>query len=153
MMLIEMYREDYKNLTGVDYSENAVKLAAEIAKDQDMDIKYEVLDLLSATDIDRVFGSKKFDVIHDKGTYDAISLHPDNPQDKRTKYISNLYKLAADDGLLILSSCNWTENELCTALTGSFEKYKSIPTPTFKFGGTVGTVVTQVVFKKIVSNE
>lgn len=153
MMLVEMHQEEYRNLTGVDYSENAIRLAAEIAKDKDMDIKYEVLDMLSATDIDRLFGSTKFNVIHDKGTYDAISLHPENPQEKRDKYIANVHKLAADDGLFILSSCNWTESELCTAFMGSFEMYKLIPTPTFRFGGTVGTVYTQVVFKKILSNE
>lgn len=149
MMLIELYREDFKNLTGVDYSENAIKLAAGIAKDQDMSIAYNVLDLLSSEDIEQQFECKKFDVIHDKGTYDAISLHPENASAKKIEYITNLHNLAADNGLLILSSCNWTEAELCIALDGKFEKFKMIPTPTFKFGGSVGTVVTQIVFKKV----
>lgn len=149
MMLIELYREGYKRLTGVDYSVNAINLSKRIADDQDIDITYEVLDLLSADEIKRLFGDKKFDVVHDKGTYDAISLHPDDPTEKRLKYIQNLYDITSNDGHLILSSCNWTEDELCKSLVGKFEIYKTIPTPTFKFGGKVGSVVTQVVFKKM----
>lgn len=149
MMLIELYREGFKNLTGVDYSANAVELASQIAKDQDMNIAYKLLDLLNIDDIKQQFEEKTFDIVHDKGTYDAISLHPNNPTDKRKTYIKNLYNLTSNNGLLILSSCNWTEEELCAALVGKFEKFKTIPTPTFKFGGSVGTVVTQIAFKKI----
>lgn len=153
MMLVELYREHFTNLTGVDYSENAIELASQIAKDQQMDIDYMVVDLLSSTDVEQRFGNQHFDIIHDKGTYDAISLHPDNPHEKRNKYISILHSLATAGGLLILSSCNWTDAELCTALKGKFEKFKMIPTPTFRFGGSEGSVVTQVVFKKVESNQ
>lgn len=153
MMLIELYREEFTNLTGADYSENAIELASQIAKDQQMNINYVVLDLLDQADVEQKFGNQPFDIIHDKGTYDAISLHPDNPQEKRNKYISILHSLAAADGLLILSSCNWTEIELVTALKGKFEKFKMIPTPTFRFGGSEGSVVTQIVFKKVISNQ
>lgn len=153
MMLVELYREGYTNLTGVDYSANAIELAAQIAADQNMNITYTVLDLLSADEIKQKFGDKQFDVVHDKGTYDAISLHPENPAEKRVMYIENLYNLASSSGLLILSSCNWTEAELCTSLSGKFEPYKKIPTPTFKFGGSVGSVVTQIVFKKCTATD
>lgn len=151
MMLVELYREGYKNLTGVDYSENAIELAKQIAADQDMQITYKVLDLLDDTDITEKFGNKQFDIVHDKGTYDAISIHPENPAEKRAAYIQNIHNLTSDNGLLILTSCNWTETELCTSLKGKFELYKIIPTPTFKFGGSTGSVVTQIVFKKIIS--
>lgn len=148
MMLVELYRENYKNLTGIDYAENAIELAKQIASDQDMNIDYEVLDLLDRNDIESKLGGKLYDIVHDKGTYDAISLHPESPAEKRSTYIQHLFNLTANDGFLILTSCNWTEDELCKSLNGIFTKYKSIPTPTFKFGGTVGSVVTQTVFKK-----
>lgn len=147
-MLVELYREGYRNLSGIDYSANAITLAKQIAADQDMDITYEMLDLLNANEIVQKFRTKTFDVVHDKGTYDAISLHPDNPSEKRTQYIENLFKLTSTNGLLILSSCNWTEAELCSCMKGKFELYKTIPTPTFRFGGSVGSVVTQIVLKK-----
>lgn len=148
MMLVELYREGYRNLTGIDYSANAIALAKQIATDQNMNITYEMLDLLQNNEITHKFGANTFDVVHDKGTYDAISLHPDNPAAKRAQYIENLFKLTTNNGLLILSSCNWTEAELCSSLHGKFQLYKTIPTPTFKFGGSVGSVVTQIVFKK-----
>lgn len=148
MMLVELHREGYKNLAGADYSENAIELAKRIAADQDININYNVLDLLDPQDIKSKLDGKTFDIVHDKGTYDAISLHPDNPTEKRSIYIQHLYGMTSADGLLILSSCNWTEDELCKSFCGKFNKFKTIPTPTFKFGGSVGSVVTQVVFKK-----
>lgn len=148
MMLVELYRENYRNLTGIDYSANAITLAKQIAADQSMNIAYEVLDLLNSNEIEEKFGAKAFDVVHDKGTYDAISLHPVDPAEKRAQYIENVFKLTSNNGLLIISSCNWTEAELCASLSGKFQLYKAIPTPTFKFGGSVGSVVTQIVFKK-----
>lgn len=153
MMLIELYREGYQNLTGVDYSANAVQLASQIAIDQNMNINYRVVDLLNADDINVTFPNKTFDIVHDKGTYDAISLHPENPGLKRITYLENIWNLTSDNGFLILSSCNWTESELCAALNNKFKLYKAIPTPTFKFGGSVGSVVTQIVLKKCLNAE
>lgn len=153
MMLVELYREGYQNLTGIDYSANAIALAKQIAADQDMEITYEELDLLNSNEITQKLGTKTFDIVHDKGTYDAISLHPEDPAAKRAQYIDNLFKLTSNDGLLILSSCNWTEAELCSSLKGKFQLYKTIPTPTFRFGGSIGSVVTQSVFKKLTTSD
>lgn len=147
-MLIELAREEYKNLMGIDYSTNAIELSKSIAADQELDIEYSVLDLLSSENIQEVLGSRQFDIVHDKGTYDAISLHPDDPQSKREAYISNVHKMLDNEGLFILTSCNWTEDELLRSFTGRFIIYKTIPTPTFKFGGKTGSVITQIVFKK-----
>lgn len=83
------------------------------------------------------------------GTYDAISLHPDNSKEKRMTYIDNLYKITENDGLMIITSCNWTESELENAFKCKFVKHSVIPTPSFKFGGHVGNVVTSIVFKKV----
>lgn len=147
-MLIELAREGYTHLTGIDYSSNAIELSKQIAADQNLSINYDVLDLLDENDIHIQLGDTKFDVVHDKGTYDAISLHQDDPAAKRATYISHLHKITAENGLLILTSCNWTEDELCTSLATKFIKHALIPTPTFKFGGKEGSVVTQIVFKR-----
>lgn len=148
-MLIELSREGFHNLTGIDYSENAIELSKEIARDQKIDINYKLVDLLSAASVEEKLGGQQFDIIHDKGTYDAISLHPNNPTEKRNAYIDNMYRICAEDGLLIVSSCNWTDEELCISLSKRFVKHKTIPTPTFKFGGKVGSVLTQIVFKRL----
>lgn len=149
MMLVELAREDYTNLMGIDYSLNAIELSKCIAADQDLDIEYAVLDLLSDENISEVLGERQFNIVHDKGTYDAVSLHPNDPSSKRQAYIHNVHNLLADDGLFILTSCNWTEDELHESFAGRFLKYKIIPTPTFQFGGKTGSVITQIVFKKV----
>lgn len=42
LFLIELANDEYKDLTGVDYSEEAIALAKEIAEKQKVEIKYQV---------------------------------------------------------------------------------------------------------------
>ena len=145
MMLIELAREGFTNLIGVDYSPKAIELSQSIANDQELSIQYKVADLLSDTEME-LLGLYK--IVHDKGTYDAISLNPDNTKLRRIQYIDNIYKILDDDGLFIITSCNWTEQELINTFNDKFSLHTVIPTPTFKFGGRVGNVVTSLVFAK-----
>ncbi|XP_058124447.1 EEF1A lysine methyltransferase 2 [Anopheles ziemanni] len=145
MMLIELAREGYTKLTGIDYSPKAIELAKAICKDQSLAIDYKVVDLLSESEVNAL---GLFKVVHDKGTYDAISLHPDDAKTMRNLYIDHVHQMLTDDGLFILTSCNWTESELVSSFGELFRLQTVIPTPTFKFGGKVGSVVTSVVFIK-----
>ena len=56
--------------------------------------------------------SSTYHVCIDKGTYDAISLMPNNAQLQRTCYIKNVHRILKENGLLVITSCNWTEKEL-----------------------------------------
>lgn len=147
-MLVEMAREGYSNLTGVDYSPKAIELAQSICQDQELVITYKVVDLLSEPEVAAL---GKFKVVHDKGTYDAVSLHPEDSKIMRETYITSVAQLLQDDGFFILTSCNWTQAELVKSFEDVFDLHVGIPTPAFKFGGAVGNVVTSVVFvKKVV---
>ena len=70
----------------------------------------------SASEIKRNLGRESFDVCIDKGTYDAISLCPEDAASKRQKYIDNVFELLCSPEdtkkFLILTSCNWTKDEL-----------------------------------------
>ncbi|KAH8412418.1 hypothetical protein KR009_001845 [Drosophila setifemur] len=144
MFLVGLAQEGYSRLTGTDYSPKAIELAQAIAKDNGLDITYKVADL---TQPQNDLGT--FDVVHDKGTYDAVSLCPENPKEKRALYLATLEKLlASSDSLFVITSCNWTEDELMLCFGDKLVKLATIPTPTFKFGGKIGSVVTSVVFKK-----
>lgn len=57
-------------------------------------------------------GIRQHDVCIDKGTYDAISLNPDNSLIQRHKYKQSVSRLIKPLGLFIITSCNWTESEL-----------------------------------------
>ncbi|KAH8405126.1 hypothetical protein KR222_004196 [Zaprionus bogoriensis] len=145
MFLIALAQEGFSQLSGCDYSPKAIELAEGIAKDQSLAIAYSVADLTQ--DTPPTLGV--YDIVHDKGTYDAISLCPDNPKQKRTNYLATVAQLLRDErSLFVITSCNWTEDELLLSFGDLFVKHCSIPTPTFKFGGKVGNVVTSVVFTK-----
>lgn len=143
MTLIELSVNDFTNLTGYDYSNDAILLAKEIANKHVCNIKYEVKDILAP--ITSPF--EKFKIVHDKGTYDAISLS-ENSKDNRTTYIENVYSILDDNGLYIITSCNWTQDELLGQFNKLFHLNSAIPTPEFKFGGKVGNVVTSLVLEK-----
>lgn len=89
-----------------------------------------------------------FKLVHDKGTYDAISLHSDNPKIMRQKYIDNVYKLLLPSGYLTISSCNWTELELKIQFNSCFDLIHTVNAPAMKFGGKIGQSVTTVFFRK-----
>ncbi|XP_030567594.1 EEF1A lysine methyltransferase 2 [Drosophila novamexicana] len=145
MFLVALANEGFTQLTGVDYSPKAIELAKGIAKDQALNISYDVADLTQS--VCPTLGT--YDIVHDKGTYDAVSLCPDNPKEQRTNYLATVAQLLHDENsLFIITTCNWTEDELLQSFEHLFDKYCTIPTPTFKFGGKVGNVVTSVVFKK-----
>ncbi|KAI7818758.1 S-adenosyl-L-methionine-dependent methyltransferase [Gamsiella multidivaricata] len=92
-LLLDLAELGFEDLTGIDYSPAAIELARAVAKDKELDhiIKYEAVDFLAeketlgwCTQQAGAEGNglpKKFKVLLDKGTYDAISLHQKNKRD------------------------------------------------------------------------
>ena len=58
------------------------------------------------------FDDAPFDVCTDKGTYDAISLCPEDSCSKRKQYVTSVASLLTDRGIYIITSCNWTGEEI-----------------------------------------
>ncbi|GAU32765.1 hypothetical protein TSUD_323330 [Trifolium subterraneum] len=126
--------------------------------------KYDVDDVLE-TKLEQVF-----QLVMDKGTLDAIGLHPDGPV-KRMMYWDSVSRLVASGGILVITSCNSTKDELVQEVE-SFNQRKSANAPelevakddescrdplfryvshvrtypTFMFGGSVGSRVATVAF-------
>ncbi|XP_048740927.1 EEF1A lysine methyltransferase 2-like [Ostrea edulis] len=149
IMLIEMARRGYTNLTGVDYSEGAIDLAKSVAHKEEITcINYQVVDLV-ADDCTEKYTclTKKYKVVIDKGTYDAISLIPDDEMEARTAYLRTVKRIVSDNGLFVITSCNWTEQQLLQFWETDFELLEKIPTPSFQFGGQQGNTVTSIVLK------
>lgn len=145
-LLIDLAEEGFSNLYGVDYSQEAIDLANQIVKEKEYDIEYACADLCRVSNEGLL--TNKYNICHDKGTYDAISMCPENPTEKKNAYIKTVYQLLDINGSLIITFCNWTEEELLQQFEEYFEKVHTIPTPSFMFGGNVGSFVTTVVFKK-----
>ncbi|XP_054839583.1 EEF1A lysine methyltransferase 2 isoform X2 [Eublepharis macularius] len=89
-----------------------------------------------------------FHVCIDKGTFDAISLNPDNAGSKRKQYVKSLHRILRPGGLFLITSCNWTKEELLNEFGEGFILLEELPTSTFCFGGRTGNNVTVLVFQQ-----
>ncbi|KAL3813289.1 hypothetical protein ACJIZ3_014557 [Penstemon smallii] len=162
LLLQELAKQGFNDLTGTDYSEGAIDLARSLAdRDGFSNVKFLVDDVLD-TKLDR-----KFQLVTDKGTLDAIGLHPDG-HIKRVMYWDSVAGLVAPGGLLIITSCNSTKDELIQEVEAFNQRTSQEPEtifnqdrnrgppfqyidhirsyPTFMFGGSVGSRVATVAF-------
>jgi len=161
MLLLALREEGFTNLVGVDYSEGAVQLARSVAQKEGMgDIQFQVCDILSESSVCQLCKSattstlsgggepdRKFSVCLDKGTYDAVSLQRPEVTADRDRYRTNVRSLLEPGGLLMLTSCNWTKDQLVTHFHKDFELVEELPAPKFTFGGQTGQTVTSLVFR------
>lgn len=93
-LLLDLAELGFEDLTGIDYSPAAIRLATAVAKDRGFEdiIQYAAVDFLAEKETldwcstlnkqdSESKEPKKFKVMLDKGTYDAISLHQKNKRD------------------------------------------------------------------------
>ncbi|KAH7724721.1 Protein F29B9.1 [Aphelenchoides avenae] len=156
----------FTNLCGVDYCDKAVELARRTAETEkgpsDVTIEFKAADLIAEKTDPNLRG--RFDVVLDKGTWDAISLAGD-----RTTRLKNYRRTVVDLfrtrepgvgteasaklGLFVIFSCNFTKDELIDLFESSQDldlKYEQeIPaTSMLTFAGGTGVTSTGVVFRK-----
>ncbi|KAJ9708337.1 hypothetical protein PVL29_000403 [Vitis rotundifolia] len=106
LLLQELAKQGFSDLTGIDCSEGAINLAHNLAdRDGFTSINFLVDDILE-TKLER-----QFKLVMDKGTLDAIGLHPDGPI-KRIMYWDSISRLVAPGGILVITSCKSTKDEL-----------------------------------------
>ncbi|XP_031571768.1 EEF1A lysine methyltransferase 2-like [Actinia tenebrosa] len=146
MLAIRLAEEGYTNVTGTDYSSGAVQLSQSIAKQEGVDIKFMECDILNLSNSS--LSGHTFDVCLDKGTYDAISLNPQDSTRCRALYIKAVACLLPENGFFIITSCNWTKSELVEQFKEDFTLLDEIPSPSFSFGGQAGNTVTSLIFVK-----
>lgn len=122
------------------------------------------MDLLSSESVyDFVSREGLFDVAIDKGTFDAITLTPDeaNPlrvsERSRDLYLLNTHHLLRSGGIVVITSCNWAAEEL----RQEFERirkgmrqlfefvYEVPPLSSFTFGGVTGVSSVCLAFRRL----
>ncbi|XP_062621656.1 uncharacterized protein LOC134283224 [Saccostrea cucullata] len=89
--------------------------------------------------------TRQYKIVIDKGTYDAISLIPDSEVEARQAYLKTVKHLVDEDRIFVITSCNWTKEQLLQFFKPEFELFEKIPTPSFQFGGQMGSTVTSLV--------
>ncbi|XP_059215441.1 EEF1A lysine methyltransferase 2 [Centropristis striata] len=143
--LVELAKQGYRNLMGIDYSPASVELSKKVLQAEDlMDISVKETDFLNCQG-----ELKGFDVCIDKGTFDAISLNPDNSKENKKLYVQALKDALKDKGFFAITSCNWTKEQLLERFNEGFEFVQELPTPSFQFGGKTGNSVTALIFKRV----
>ncbi|KAI8377665.1 S-adenosyl-L-methionine-dependent methyltransferase [Radiomyces spectabilis] len=152
-LLLELANEGYSNLTGIDYSEAAIDLAKSVADQRGLsNIHYEAVDFLQ----DDSWRQKTYNIVLDKGTFDAISLNPEQKAAKeqgkegpRERYIEATRKMMDPQGLFLITSCNWTMEELIESFKHHFRYHSHVKYPTFSFGGQTGSKICTVAFEPL----
>lgn len=70
----------------------------------------QTLDILN-TAADRV-GDTKYNLLLDKGTFDAISLMEDFGSTIQQQYLTATSEMLEENGLFLIATCNWTREEI-----------------------------------------
>jgi SAM-dependent methyltransferase len=151
-------------MLGVDYSKKSVEFARRIAANKGFDetekvgrkIEFEHWDIMTQHPTSSILNINErgngWDVVHDKGTFDAISLSEE--KDERGRRICEGYKervvpLIKEGGILLITSCNWTEEELNSWFKGDeLEVVERIQYRSFSFGGRKGQTISSVCYRK-----
>jgi SAM-dependent methyltransferase len=141
-------------MVGVDYSPESVRLATSIrdAKDTSYtDISFSEWDILSQPP--GAWLGPGFDVVLDKGTFDAICLSQEQDADGRRiceGYRERVEPLVKKGGRFLITCCNWTEEELKGWFSGGgLELEGKVRYPSFTFGGKTGSSVVTLCFTRV----
>ncbi|XP_060497229.2 EEF1A lysine methyltransferase 2 isoform X3 [Panthera onca] len=124
VFLVELAKFGFSNITGIDYSPSAIQLSGSIIEKEGLsNIKLKVEDFLHlSTEL------SGFHICVDKGTFDAISLNPDSAIEKRKQYVKSLSRVLNGKGFFLITSCNWTKEELLNEFSeGSWNKETDSP--------------------------
>ena len=135
----------FVQLTGVDYVSESVDLATAVAAAAQVPATFLQDDLCDSRLPDACA-----DLVVDKGTLDAVGLSVAGEAGK-ARYSGSLARLLPPGGLLVVTSCNSTADELSAELqgTGVFEEVDRVRNyPVFRFGGVEGARVATVAFRR-----
>ncbi|KAF7970076.1 hypothetical protein HWV62_25054 [Athelia sp. TMB] len=145
-----------EKLSGIDYSPGSVKLSKSIAETRGGErISFQLCDFLKEEPplLPSMTASNTWDLLLDKGTFDAIALMEKNEHGAApvVSYPVKVAKLLKPGGRFLITSCNFTEEELQTAFANEqtgLAYHSRIQHPTFTFGGKSGSVCSSVAFEK-----
>ncbi|THH13056.1 hypothetical protein EW146_g7130 [Bondarzewia mesenterica] len=145
---------DAQRMAGIDYSPDAVKLAQMIAATRGGEqISLSTCDFLTEVPATLKGQDRGWDLLLDKGTYDAIALgdKDDSGRSPMSRYPTRAARLLRPGGLFLITSCNFTEEELKADFVTpetDLVYHSRIKFPSFSFGGQSGNVYSSIAFEK-----
>lgn len=157
-MLVELHRRGFRRLVASDYSANAVAHARAVLSAAGVHTADVVLDDATNT---ALAVEPFFDVVVDKGTYDAIFLAPGDRAERAARlgrYRKCTMALLGGGGrssdratatgrFFCITSCNFTRQELVEQFgNDGFVEVAHLDYPVLSFGGHTGSTYATVVF-------
>lgn len=143
VILNGLAEEGFLNLNGMDYVEKAVELAKEIAQTNGHNIKFYQDDILNLKEKE-----KKYQLVIDKGTLDAILLTPNvSRTDLLVPYLQSLSYIIKPNGYFIITSCNMTLDQIKQCFPKPYHFIDTINYPTYSFGGSQGSTASTAIYK------
>ncbi|KAH3756595.1 EEF1A lysine methyltransferase 2 [Pelomyxa schiedti] len=129
----------FTSLVGSDFSEPAVQLATKISAKRGLDIKF-IVDDVTHSIIDH-----KFQLVIDKGTFDAIALTQQTErEEKKEQYrraIVSFLQPPPAISYFVITSCNFTTAELREFFGPVLHYHSQLEYPVFTFGGKQGSEI------------
>ncbi|KAF4992703.1 hypothetical protein FDECE_13638 [Fusarium decemcellulare] len=167
-LLFSLRDEDWTGRAlGVDYSPQSVALATRIAASRQSEadaesapnpVEFQEWDVIAGP-FDTVLNGSQidgWDVVLDKGTFDAISLS--DQKDARGRRLCEGYRervlhLVRKGGIFLVTSCNWTETELQSWFERrqeeGFDVAGRVEYRSFSFGGAKGQTISTLCFRRV----
>lgn len=151
-LLFELIKIGFTNLKGMDYSGKSIELANNIKnyKISQGEVIFDKINFFTE-DINDPLKNELYDLIHDKGTFDAYMLNKENSYLNYSKYLFSKMK---DKSNLIISSVNHLKKDLLELFQNEtnnedykFELIDEIPHQSFNFGGNTGQNITTLIFR------
>lgn len=163
---------DFADIVGVDYSLPGVELARKVVQKHEETQENAKIEMFDMTDLEALYTritageTIKYDVLFDKGTFDAICLNADKTM--RARYVATVVALMRETSYFVITSCNWTQEELLQMFeptstrdaraieheklanlqpNAQLKQFKVLKHPEFSFGGKSGSTVATVAFK------
>ena len=129
----------------MDYSKASVEFCRRIAAGRGDVVEFERWDILG--DERREEWEGTWDVVLDKGTFDAVCL---SGKREEGRYVERVEELVRKGGLVVVTSCNWTEEELGKWWEGGggLKTVGRVAYPVYSFGGGKGQTVCTMCFRR-----
>ena len=104
----DLYIDDIKDVTNIDFSENAIKIMVEYYQEQQVEMNYKKMNVCQMPD----FANKTFDVVFDKALLDTM-LCGENALVNVEKMMKEIYRVLKDEGYyIIISNANEDSRKL-----------------------------------------
>ena len=135
----------------------------DVEKEEQGTIAFEHLDLIKDVPQEKSWWpSSGFDLVLDKGTFDAVSLSAETVElEGQSVRIVELYprkvaRMVKSGGFLMVTTVNWTEDEIVRWFTEGpgvenvLELHGRVQYQVYEYGGHKGSAIASICFRKIV---